>query len=202
MLKQIVVVLSLLFCGSTVVSAQSLKDILSGVVSSVVDNKVTTEQSILGVWSYLNPECKFKSDNLLSQAGGAVVTKSVQDRMETVLGKIGISAGKFSCEFRNDGTYAFAVGTKSLEGTYTFDSENKRVTLITKLGVTFDANVITSLDGKTLSLLFDADKMLALLKTISSVATSKVSSSTTLNAFALLINQYDGLQLGFAFEKR
>ncbi|MGL4853010.1 MAG: lipocalin-like domain-containing protein [Phocaeicola sp.] len=200
-LQRVCIASLLLYCGSEVASAQGLKDILGGVVNTVVGNKVTTEQTILGTWNYVSPECKFKGDNLLAQAGSAVAEKAIEEKLQGVCEKVGVSADNFSCEFREDGSYAFTIGGRATEGTYTFDSQNKSVVLKMRLGVTFNAEVVTATTGKSLSLLFDADKMLSLLKTISSVA-AKSSSKSTLSTLSSLSEQYSGLKLGFEFEKK
>lgn len=199
-LKKAFIALLLLQGSLQVASAQGIKDILGGVVNSVVGDKATTAQSIVGSWNYIKPDCKFKGDNLLAQAGGAVAEKAVEDKLQSVCEKVGVSAGKFSCEFKADGTYTFVIVGKATGGTYTFDSEKKSVALKNRLGVTFNAEVITAVGGNSLSLLFDADKMLALLKTMSSVA-AKASSNSTLGTLTSLSEQYSGLQLGFEFEK-
>lgn len=199
-LKQAFIAFLLLQGSVQVASAQSLKDILGGVVNTVVGDKATTAQSIVGTWSYIRPECKFKGDNLLAQAGGAVAEKAIEEKLQGVCEKVGVTPGKFSCEFRTDGTYTFTIAGKATQGTYTFDSENKSVALKMRLGMTFNAEVITAATGNSLSLLFDADKMLTLLKTVSSVA-SKASSNNTLSTLTSLTDQYSGLQLGFEFEK-
>ena len=71
--------------GLSEVSAQDLKSILSG-VAKVVGNKVTgSENSIEGTWTFVGPDCKFESDNLLAKAGGEVAAKKVEDGIEETL---------------------------------------------------------------------------------------------------------------------
>ena len=54
------------------VEAQSLKDILGGLVGAVTGN-TTTEQTIVGEWGYTKPAISLKSDNILAQAGGSLM---------------------------------------------------------------------------------------------------------------------------------
>ncbi|MGL5938387.1 MAG: DUF4923 family protein [Phocaeicola sp.] len=190
----------LLLTTSVTVSAQDLKGILGSVVNQVV-GKATTQERLVGNWKYVRPDCKLKGDNILAQAGSVLAEKAVVEQMETMCKKVGISAGKFSCEFRADGTFLFIILGKSTEGTYTFDPETKNVELTMRFGITFNAEVVMAARGNSLSLLFEADKIISLLKTISRLATKK-SSNSTLATIGLLAEQYKGLQLGFEFEKQ
>ena len=50
-------------------NAQDLKSILQGLAGAVVGDKATTAASLIGTWDYVGPECQFKGDNLLVNAG-------------------------------------------------------------------------------------------------------------------------------------
>jgi hypothetical protein len=54
------------------VQAQSLKDILGGLIGAVKEN-ATTEQTIVGEWGYTKPAIALKSDNILAQAGSSLM---------------------------------------------------------------------------------------------------------------------------------
>ena len=63
MMKKLVCMI-VLFCAVAVqADAQSLKDILSGVVGQVVGDKATTATSIIGTWNYVGPDCQLKGDD-------------------------------------------------------------------------------------------------------------------------------------------
>lgn len=73
---KIVFVMAIMCLLTSSVKAQSISDILKGVVGSVVGDKATTETSIKGTWKYSGPACEFESSSVLAQAGGsAVATK-------------------------------------------------------------------------------------------------------------------------------
>ena len=83
-------------------NAQDLKSILTGVAKAVVGDKATTSSSIIGTWKYVGPQCQFESENLLAKAGGEVAAKEVEEKMQTVYDRIGMSGCEYT--FNEDGT--------------------------------------------------------------------------------------------------
>lgn len=174
--------------------AQDLKSVLSGVVKNVVGDKTTTASSIIGTWTYAGPECQFESDNLLAKAGGEVAAKEVEEKIQKVYEKVGMDGCQYT--FGEDGSYSCTVKGKTSSGTYTFDSDAKTVTMKSKLGIKTVAYVTVT--GDDMSLVFNADKLMSVLKTITSAASSVNSTASTLSSIA---GSYDGLRLGFELKK-
>lgn len=174
--------------------AQDLKSVLSGVVKNVVGDKTTTASSIIGTWTYAGPECQFESDNLLAKAGGEVAAKEVEEKIQKVYEKVGMDGCQYT--FSEDGSYSCTVKGKTSSGTYTFDSEAKTVTMKSKLGIKTVAYVTVT--GDSMSLVFKADKLMSVLKTITSAASSVNSTASTISSIA---DSYDGLRLGFELKK-
>lgn len=181
-------------------AAQDLKSLLGGIANSVIGDKATTAETIVGSWRFTGPDCRFNSDNLLMQAGGEMASQKVEQTLSSVYDKLGLDGSSF--EFDSDGSYSFSftpLNSKPLStsGTYTFDSTDKTVTMKTKMGVTMTANVIVT--GSTMSLLFNADKLLTVLQGLTDLV-SQVNSSASV--FDSLVGNYDGIQLGFELEKQ
>lgn len=174
--------------------AQDLKSVLSGVVKNVVGDKTTTASSIIGTWTYAGPECQFESDNLLAKAGGEVAAKEVEEKIQKVYEKVGMDGCQYT--FSEDGSYSCTVKGKTSSGTYTFDSDAKTVTMKSKLGIKTVAYVTVT--GDSMSLVFKADKLMSVLKTITSAASSVNSTASTISSIA---DSYDGLRLGFELKK-
>lgn len=180
--------------ASVQTNAQDLKSILTGVAKEVVGDKATTSSSIIGIWKYVGPQCQFESESLLAKAGGEVAAKEVEEKMQTVYDKIGMSGCEYT--FNEDGTYSYTVKKSKMSGTYTFDDKEKIITMKGKLGVKTVAHV--TVVGNNMSLVFNADKLMSVLKAITG-ATSKVNSTAaTINSVA---ESYDGLMLGFDLKK-
>ena len=69
-MKKLLCIVTLCLACVVQADAQNLKDILSGVAKAVVGDKVTTEASLIGTWTYVAPDCQFKGDDVLTNIGG------------------------------------------------------------------------------------------------------------------------------------
>ena len=171
-----------MYMASSAASAQDLKSILSGVANAVA-NKVTNASgvSLEGTWKYTGPDCKFESDNFLAQAGGELASKKVEEKMSDVLTKLGFTDG-CTYVFNADSTYTSTVKGRTTSGTYSYNADTKELTMKTKLGIKFTAIVLMSL--------------------AQTIGGALGNSNSTISAATSLLNQYEGLQLGFELEKQ
>lgn len=175
-------------------NAQDLKSILSGVAKAVIGDKATTANSVIGTWTYVQPKCQFESENMLAKAGGAVAAKEVEEKMQKVFEKIGMNGCQYT--FNEDGTYSYTIKKRTIKGTYTFDDTEKTIAMKGKLGIKTVAHITVT--GNSMSMVFNADKLMLVLKTITG-ATSKINSTaSTINSVA---TAYDGMMLGFELKK-
>lgn len=185
----------LVMCGmSANAGAQNLKSILSGVAKAVVGNKATTASSVIGTWTYSGPECQFESENLLAKAGGEMAAKEVEEKMIAVYNKVGMNNIRYT--FNEDGTYSYQMKKRTVTGSYVFDDAAKTITMTGKLGLKTVAYVTVT--GNDMSMVFKADKLMSILKTITGAASKVNSTAATINSVA---EAYDGLMLGFELKK-
>lgn len=185
----------LVMCGvSANAGAQDLKSILSGVAKAVVGNKATTASSIIGTWTYSGPECQFESENLLAKAGGEMAAKEVEEKMIAVYNKVGMNNIRYT--FNEDGTYSYQMKKRTVTGSYVFDDAAKTITMTGKLGLKTVAYVTVT--GNDMSMVFKADKLMSILKTITGAESKVNSTAATINSVA---EAYDGLMLGFELKK-
>lgn len=183
------------FCMSaTSIQAQSIKDILSGVISNVVGDKATTESSFKGTWKYSAPACEFKSDNLLAKAGGTAAAEKIENKVAPLLKSVGVNGIVYT--FDGEGNYTSKIKKRVTKGTYKFDSKAKTITFTPTIGMAYTAHV--AVQGSTMALTFEADKLMTTLKTISN-ATSKLSTTAAL--INTLMNSYSGMRVGFELKK-
>lgn len=183
------------FCMSaTSIQAQSIKDILSGVISNVVGDKATTESSFKGTWKYSAPACEFKSDNLLAKAGGTAAAEKIENKVAPLLKSVGVNGIVYT--FDGEGNYTSKIKKRVTKGTYKFDSKEKTITFTPTIGMAYTAHV--AVQGSTMTLTFEADKLMTTLKTISN-ATSKLSTTAAL--INTLMNSYSGMRVGFELKK-
>lgn len=191
---KILMAAALMCMSATSIQAQSIKDILSGVAKTVVGDKATTAKSLKGTWKYSGPACEFESSNLLSKAGGNAAAAKIEKKVAPVLKALGVNGIVYT--FDGEGNYTSKIKTRVTKGTYKFDESAKTITFTPELGKEYTAYVTTQ--GSTMSLTFNADKLMTTLKGISN-ATSKLSSTASiLNS---VIGSYSGMRLGFDLKK-
>lgn len=152
-----------------------------------------TPQKLSGTWGYMSTKCIFKSDNVVKKVGSEVMAAPLEKKLNDILAKVGMKEGSYSLTFNEDGTFRSELSGHPLSGKYELDEANKTVTLL-YLGGLLKTTMEVSLVNRRLSLVYEADKLLLLLETIS----SKSGARLTKGAGALL-GSYDGMKLGLEF---
>jgi len=172
--------------------------ILNSLLGTILGSTMT-EQTIVGTWTYRQPEVRFESENLLAKAGGEVAAANIEQKLGTYLSKIGISAGTTTYTFNQDKTFSISTGSRTIStGTYTFDTNTKTLQMQGSLGL-LNQTCIVGMDGTNLCLLYDADKLLTATTSIASVLGK--ASSTLGSVASVLGNNYTGMKLGFQMSK-
>lgn len=168
---------------------------LQKLLGSVLGSSTLTQQSIVGTWNYKGADCVFETENLLLKAGGEMAAIKVEEKINATLTKLGIAKSQIVFAFNSDNTYTAKINNRIIQGTYTLDLANKKMTLTYLNGVGTITPQI-ALTGNTLSLLYDADKFLKFLTNISAV-----SNNATLTTLATLLQSYDGMLVGMELQK-
>ncbi len=195
-MKKLVCIIALLCAVSVQGNAQSLKDILSGVAKAVVGDKATTQASLIGTWNYVGPDCQLKGDDILKNIGGETAGEEVEKKMAPIYEKAGLNTIQYT--FNEDKTCSYTIKGKKVEGTYEFDAEAKTVTIKAgKLGIKTTAHIVTL--GSNMSFVYDADKILSVVKTITGAASGLNASASTVNK---LLEQFNGMMVGFELKKQ
>lgn len=211
-MKKLCIVLGLLVMGSLSARAQfdfgSLLDKAKEAVSEVAGEAteeaipeglqqllgaLLPEVEIPGTWSYVGVAVEFTSEDALTKAGGKVAAETVESKIAPMLAKVGIQKGAFNFTFNEDGTVTTTLAQKTVSGTWKFDKEQEVVTLGIK-GKEFTTRMVVC--GDNINILFGADKLLELIKTV-----SEKSSNSTLATIGAIAKAYDGMNLGFECEK-
>ena len=120
---------------------------------------------------------------------GIEITKAAQLGDQTI---------EVTITFNEDKTCSYTIKGKKVEGTYEFDAEAKTVTIVAgKLKVKTTAHIVTL--GSNMSFVFDADKILSVVKTITGVTSGLNKSASAVNK---LLEQFDGMMVGFELKKQ
>ncbi|MFI3262400.1 MAG: DUF4923 family protein [Rikenellaceae bacterium] len=188
-----------MLCG-TEAKAQ-LSNILNTVtsaVTSITGGETLSSSGLAGTWTYSAPSLELESDGVLSSLAGSAASTQIESKLTPQLEKVGIVAGSFSFTFGSDLSFSCVVKGQTLSGTYTLDSSNDKIALKFSVAGTVNIGTINAyarLSGTSLSLLFSADAALSFVEKLSSIT----GSSTTLSTVSSLLENYDGLLVGFGF---
>lgn len=174
---------------------------LSSLIGSVLGTLLggsnqLTEADLVGTWAYQGSDCVFESENFLMKAGGEVAAAKIETKVNEAMGKVGIAPGRCSFVFNEDKTYALNVGSRTvMSGQYALDAENKKLTMTYLAGLgTMTPNVVKN--GGTISILYEADKMLAIAQKLAAL-----SGNSSLQTLSSLASSYDGMMIGLELKK-
>ena len=169
-----------------------LENLLGNVLGA---SKKLSKESILGTWNFQSSACVFESQNLLMKAGGELAASRLEEKVNAAMQRVGITQGSCSYTFNEDGTFASVMFGRTLKGTYKLDAENKKITMF-YLGGIMQSTAQVALFNNKLSLLYDSDKLLKVVNTMSAL-----SGSSAAKALTQILNAYDGMLIGMELTK-
>lgn len=189
-----------------------LKNVLSGLIGNSMP---VTEATLTGTWNYEGTSCVLESDQALANLGGSVAAGAIEEKLNGYLSKVGVQPGACTFSFLANDSCQFTVNGRSINGTYTLNSQDKTVVFNFYDRLSMTAHV--SYDLANMNLVFDADKLLTLIKKVSSTVASSSSSgffsslfggsssssaaSSTLSTASALLDNYTGMMLGMKLKK-
>ena len=181
--------------SATTQSPDALASGLEKLLGSLLGGSSLKQSDIVGTWNYKSADCVFETENFLMKAGGEMAAAKVEEKINNTLAKFGVTSGQFNFTFNQDNTYSAIIMGRTIQGNYALDLENKKITFTHLNGLGTIAPQIVK-NGNTLSLLYDADKLLKFLTTISAK-----SSNSTLATLSTLMSSYDGMLIGMELQK-
>jgi hypothetical protein len=224
-MKKFYLVFTMAILAVSGVTAQSLDDIFNKAVSGVKNETKTEEnenalgnilgallgdadklkaEDLVGTWNYEGISCVLESEQALANIGGALAASTLEEKIDTYLGKIGVAKGSSSFTFNSDNTCVIKLGGFTLNATYKLDPEKKTIDfsfLKNKMKIKSQVSYQVS----DLNIVFNADKLLALIKKLTSYFSKDASSeekkqistiSQTMSTLGSVLEAYDGMMLG------
>lgn len=191
---------------------ESATNAVSNVLGSLLGNSLpVTDDMLVGTWSYTSVACVLSGDEALSNIGGALGSSKIEETLNGYLSKVGLKEGSCFFTFASDSSCVFKVAGKEIKGKYTFDANEKKLQLKFYSRLNMTADVAYNLN--TLNIVFNADKLLSLVKSVtskvagSSNSGSKASSllggsSSALSSVSSILENYDGMMLGMKLKKQ
>lgn len=186
---------------------------VSNVLGSLIGNSMTLSEKMLeGTWNYTGTACVLESDAALANIGGTVATAKIEKKLDGYLARVGVIENACSFTFIGKDSCVVTMAGRELGGRYALDAKEKTIQFTFYGRLNFNTHVAYNVSS--MNIVFNADKLLSLVKTV----TSKVSSTTgslgedsangnlgtasaTLGTISSLLNNYDGMMLGVKMKK-
>lgn len=182
--------------GTTTGSSSTGSSIINGILNNVIGSATFSQADLCAhTWKYSKPGCTFTSENLLAKAGGEIAASKIEEDLSKYYSKFGFSKSNTYFTFKADGTFAAKIDGKSWNGTYTFDEKTHAIQL---KGLLLSASGFATRTANGISLLFEQKKLLTLVKTLSKL---NLTGSTTMSAVSSIVDNYDGVRIGFEMTK-
>lgn len=181
-----------LFGGGKKSTVTTIVKIIGSVLGQFYDT--TTKKALVGSWVYEEPAIQFESQNLLDKAGGVVASQNVADNITPYFEMLGLKTGGIALDLREDNTCTITLGGQTIDGTYEFDDETKKLSL--KAGFIPLPAAYLSIVNNQMAMTYDSSMLLNLIKVIGST-----SNQSTFSSVASLADSYDGMKTGFTFKK-
>lgn len=182
--------------GTTTGSTTTGSSIINGILNNVIGSATFSQADLCAhTWKYSKPGCAFTSENLLAKAGGEIAASKIEEDLSKYYSKFGFSKSNTYFTFKTDGTFAAKIDGKSWNGIYTFDEKTHAIQL---KGLLLSASGFATRTANGISLLFEQKKLLTLVKTLSKL---NLTGSTTMSAVSSIVDNYDGVRIGFEMTK-
>lgn len=179
--------------GTTSSSTSTGGDLLSGLVSILSGKNNATEKTIVGTWEYTEPAIVLSSDNMLTNVAAKAAANNIETKLQSYLTKYGIKPGAMSITFSEDGKFTEKIGSKTTTGTWKLEDGQ----LVITYGKVKPVAITTQVEGKKLLIVTDATKLLGLMQTLGAK-----SSNSTISTVTTLMKGVNGMQCGLTFVKK
>lgn len=195
---------------------ESLGNNSGSAVGSLIDGVFTKEKlnvsDIAGTWQSGGPAVDFRSESLLKKAGGAAAASAIESKLAPYFTKYGFDTAivtitapdSKTSDDAQEGEITLQVGRVTLKGSIR-PNDDKRyagnfIVCFKALGVmrlgeydTYVSLTDNPLTGsRQLKIMFDAQKLMAMMKGVAAVTKSKLAKSAV-----SMLEGYDGICVGF-----
>ena len=179
-------------------SASGLGGVLGSLLSNVLGNDKITPDDMVGTWQYSSPAVAFESDDLLKKAGGAAASAAVEQKLAQYYKIIGFDGMTLTVDAEKN--FTMKSTRLSLSGTIEQGTEPGEIVFKFKalkkipLG-SYTAHV--SIVAGRMTVTFDTTKLMSLVNSV-----AKFAGSSSLSALNSVLQQFDGMEAGFALTKK
>lgn len=148
-----------------------------------------------GEWTVDGSAVTFKSDNFLQKAGGVAASAALRQKLDPYYQKYGLTGAILT--ILPDGSCTLKIKKITLNGTFQKAEDGNFLFNITVMGRTLSSiPTYVQKTANSMDIMFDANKLKDLLNLVANISGSKLASTAT-----SLLNQYEGICIGFALQK-
>jgi len=203
-MKKLVSIVALAVALSVSAYAQSgidfnkIGNVLTNMAGAIYSGPVTLD----GSYSYngIAVSATSSEGGILTNLAGTAVTSGIESKADEYLAKVGVKPGALRWTFNKaDNSFSLQLGSLSIPGTYKVGDGERTVTL--NFGKSFNfLNMTGTLESTSggARMLFTADKAMAFIKKLASVAGQ---SSSQVSSISRLADGYDHYRIGFKLTK-
>ncbi len=194
---------ALVACAAVMPAAAQTENIL-GALGSILSNVTSKSDFDLseleGTWTYSSPAVTMKSSNAASSIGGVGASALVENKLSTYYNKLGLNKTVLTVD--KDMNFTLKANKITLKGTIERDGDEPTHLIFNFSAASkFSLGKVSAIASKssatnTLSLTFDASKVISILDKVSSF-----TGNSTLQAVSSIVNTYDGIYAGAKFKK-
>ncbi len=185
-------------------SAFDIKDILGGAggaVENIVEGIFTSSnievKDLQGEWKASGSAVTFQDENFLKKAGGMAAAGAIENKLDPYYQKFGLTGSTITIE--KDGAFTMSVGKISLKGTIEKSDEKGifyfKFQAFGKISLGKMKTYVEK-GPKTMNIMFDATTLKKIVSAVSSF-----SGNSLVKSVGGIIDSYDGLCVGFKYDK-
>lgn len=170
---------------------------IGSILGDVVADKDVEISQLVGEWKYESPAVSFQSDDILKQVGGSAASSTIESELSTYYKKVGFN--KLNLTIDSESNFSMKTKYATLKGTIEKGENGIMIFNFNAFGSFKIAslNAYTKLSGSTLSLTFDINKLIELIKTV-----SNYTKMSTIQTVISIVDSYDGITMGFKLKKQ
>lgn len=163
--------------------------------NTIANNKFTIDD-LTGDWKYKSPAVSFESGNVLQDIGGSAAATALEGLLDPYYRRLGFNRTTLSVDAEHN--FTLKLGLVTLKGKIDKDEDNRLLFSFNAFGRvplgTLAANATKA--GDVVNVTFDAEKLINILNKVSGTL-----NNATLTTLTNLLNSYDGVFIGFKFNR-
>lgn len=169
--------------------------LIGGILEGVFSKSNIEVSDMAGVWTVDGSAITFKSENFLQKAGGIAAAAAIRQKLDPYYQKYGLTGAVFSIQ--PNGSCTLKIKNITLNGSFQKGQDGLFLFNITLLGRTLSSiPTYVQKTATSMDIMFDANKLKDILSLVARISGSKLASTAS-----GLLNQYDGICVGFAMQK-